>query len=100
MIRQLLCSTFLKVSAGFALVVLSTSANAAQLVKPPIAPVGPITLGPSFYLRSYMGKCLDFGAPPPPGSQAASQIVLFDCNGSASQQIQIDESPGQHNVVL
>jgi FG-GAP-like repeat len=42
---------------------------------------------PTFFLKSYGGRCLDVGANPRVGSPA----VLADCNGALAQQIGIQE---------
>ena len=64
-------------------------------VKLPVVSIGPIATPPppssTFYLRSYLGRCLD---------TTNGQVVLADCNSSASQQIEVDEVDPQHDVVL
>ena len=85
----------------------------ASPVAPPIkpvgllpVPVGPITTAPpppqpGFYVRSYLGKCLDFAPPHTPFSaQVVSQVAISDCNGSATQQILVEEVDSHHDVVL
>jgi len=69
---------------------------------PAIAQVyrGPgITLGqtPLFEVRSYLGKCLDFGTP---NGAAGSAVYISDCNKGASQQIRIEEINENHDVIL
>jgi hypothetical protein len=49
-----------------------------------------------FTLRNYGGKCLDFGTSPQPSGPVAIQ----DCNGSASQQLRVEEMNSQHTVRL
>ena len=65
-----------------------------QVTTPPPAPI--------FYLRSYLGKCLDFSGPanPEPSGQVFSQIAVRDCNNSAAQQFRVEEVDTQHDVVL
>ena len=56
----------------------------------------PTKAAPVFYLRSYMGKCLDFGTARPAGTQ----VYISDCNKSAEQQILVEEVDAQHDVRL
>lgn len=55
----------------------------------------------SFFIRSYNGKCLDFGAAP---HVTGSPVFIYDCNGSAAQRVmvvEIDPTPiSKHEVVL
>ena len=57
--------------------------------------------GHTFFLKSYGGKCLDFGPPP---QVAGAPVFLYVCNGTISQQVRVmepDTSPaGQHRVIL
>jgi hypothetical protein len=52
---------------------------------------------PAFFAHHSSGKCLDFGAPPQP---SGSPVFLYDCNGSAAQQIQVQEINARHGVIL
>jgi hypothetical protein len=66
---------------------------------PPVAPPASVSVQappPVFSVRSYLGKCLDFGQ----AANPVSQVVIFDCNGSASQHITVEEVDSQHDVVL
>jgi hypothetical protein len=59
----------------------------------------------SFTVRSYGGKCLEFGVPRTPIEQAMAKgypVFISDCNGSVVQQVRIEEltdRPG-HLVIL
>src|SRR5690348_13785656 len=94
------CRTLVFVFAGVGLCVSTTGAQ-LKIVKPPVGPVIPPVAvqappSPVFTVRSYLGKCLDFGQPPNP----VSHVVIFDCNGSASQRITVEEVDSHHDVVL
>ena len=52
---------------------------------------------PTFYVVSYGGKCLDFGAPP---QVSAAPVFIYGCNGTIAQQVQVQEINGQHEVIL
>jgi hypothetical protein len=59
---------------------------------------------PTFYAKSYAGRCLDFGPPP---QVAGSPVFIYDCNRTVSQQIGIQEispasklPPAQSHAVL
>jgi hypothetical protein len=51
---------------------------------------------PIFYVRSYLGKCLDFG----PSATGGTQVYVSDCNDSAEQQVLVEEVDAQHDVIL
>ena len=55
----------------------------------------------TFFVKSYGGKCLDFGPPP---QVAGAPVFLYACNGTVSQQVRVvepDPSPaGHHRVIL
>jgi hypothetical protein len=51
----------------------------------------------SFFVRSYAGKCLDFGPAP---QVAGSPVFVFDCNRTEAQQLRIEEINVRHEVVL
>src|SRR5438105_1776330 len=93
------------IATMFAIRLVSTNAAQAQvLTKMPIAtavaPVGPNAppslTAPIFYVRSYLGKCLDFGSSQTSGVQA----FLSDCNNSPEQQVRIEEVNARHEVIL
>ena len=44
----------------------------------------------TFYIRSYGGKCLDFGAPP---QVSGSPVFIYGCNGTIAQHVRIEEPP-------
>jgi hypothetical protein len=73
----------------FAGVVLSEAAVMAQTV-------GGLIRSP-FFVRSYGGKCLDFGAPP---QVTGSPVFIYDCNGTIAQQVSIEEVDDRHQVIL
>jgi hypothetical protein len=59
---------------------------------------------PTFYVKSYMGRCLDFGPPP---QIADSPVFIYDCNRTIAQQVGIEEllpsitgAPQAHEVRL
>lgn len=55
---------------------------------------------PSFVVRNYGGKCLDFGAPP---QVSGSPVFLYTCNGTIAQQVRViepDPSPNSRHTVL
>ena len=54
---------------------------------------------PFFYFQSYMGRCLDFGAPP---QVAGSPVFIYGCNQTKAQQVGVEEIPtlGAHQVRL
>ena len=56
-----------------------------------------VSIKPSFVIRSYGGKCLDFGPPP---QLAGSPVFIYDCNGTVAQDLQIEEVNPQHDVIL
>jgi len=56
-----------------------------------------VSIKPSFVIRSYGGKCLDFGPPP---QLAGSPVFIYDCNGTVAQDVQIEEVNPQHDVIL
>ena len=61
-------------------------------------PTGPpiFIAQPVFYLQSYLGKCLDFGA----AQTSGTQVYVSDCNNSAEQQVLVQEVDAQHDVIL
>jgi hypothetical protein len=72
--------------------------TACALVSPAVAQAPPPF--PTFYVRSYAGRCLDFGPPP---QVAGSHVFIYDCNGTVSQQVGIEElsqALQPHAVVL
>jgi hypothetical protein len=54
-------------------------------------------LKPPFVVRSYGGKCLDFGPPP---QVKGSPVFIYDCNGTIAQQVSIEEIDDRHDVIL
>jgi len=42
----------------------------------------------TFYVKSYAGRCLDFGPPP---QVIGSAVFIYDCNGTIAQQVGIQE---------
>ena len=60
-------------------------------------PIGGIIAPPPiFYLRSYLGKCLDFGT----SLTSGTQVYLSDCDDSTEQQVLVEEVDSQHDVIL
>src|SRR3990172_8131622 len=61
---------------------------------------------PAFYVRSYGGKCLAFHPPPhrPIGGVSSllggSPVFIDDCNGTAAQQVGVEEIKDRHEVIL
>src|SRR5262245_17520315 len=45
---------------------------------------------PTFYVKNFGGRCLDFGSPP---QQVGSPVFIYDCNQTISQQVGIQEIP-------
>ena len=85
-----LLSGLLFLGVAFALEPGATVAEeTAILVAPPIKP--------PFFVRSYGGKCLDFGPPP---QVSGSPVFIYDCNGTIAQQVRIEEVNGRHDVIL
>jgi hypothetical protein len=56
-----------------------------------------LTVQPAFVIRSYGGKCLDFGPPP---HVSGAPVFINDCNGSSAQQVRIEEINARHDVIL
>lgn len=52
---------------------------------------------PTFFVRGYGGKCLDFGPPP---QVSRSPVFIYDCNGTIAQQVRIEEVNARHDVIL
>ena len=52
---------------------------------------------PPFTIRSYGGKCLDFGPPP---QVIGAPVFINACNGTAAQRVLIDEVNVYHEVIL
>jgi hypothetical protein len=52
---------------------------------------------PPFTIRSYGGKCLDFGASP---QVSGAPVFINACNGTAAQQVFIEEVNVYHEVIL
>lgn len=54
---------------------------------------------PLFYFQSFMGRCLDYGAPP---QVAGSPVFIYGCNQTLAQQVGVEEMPrlGAHQVRL
>ena len=104
----------LLVSAGLLLVLLAGAmatrsawtklrSKAAFLLKAQTAVLVQTTpVNATFTVRSYGGKCLEFGAPHPLPHQAAlgSPVFISDCNGTAAQQVRIEELPGPGHAVI
>ena len=60
-------------------------------------PIGGIIAPPPiFYVRSYLGKCLDFGT----SLTSGAQVYLSDCNDFTEQQVRVEEVDSQHDVIL
>ena len=68
--------------------ILSSSKASSQLAAIPL-----------FYFQSYMGRCLDYGAPP---QVVGSPVFIYGCNQTAAQQVGVEEIPtlGAHQVRL
>ncbi|HKR23263.1 MAG TPA: hypothetical protein VJS17_11740, partial [Pyrinomonadaceae bacterium] len=52
---------------------------------------------PVFEIRSYGGKCLDFGAPP---HNSGAPVFIYECNGTIAQEVRIEEVNQFHDVIL
>src|SRR5262245_8297198 len=78
---------------------------ATLLFKPRTAAMAQTAPAPAFTVRSYGGKCLDFGKLsklPIVTGFGGAPVVIADCNGSTAQQVRIEEltdRPG-HLVIL
>jgi hypothetical protein len=59
---------------------------------PAVSTASQATAGPPaphpLSVRSYLGRCLDFGAPP---LKAGSPVFISDCNATAAQQVVLEE---------
>lgn len=83
---------------------LAFLASAAFLYRPQTTATAQ-TPAPAFTVRSYGGKCLEFGAlsnRPIVFVFGGTPVFISDCNGSAQQQVRIEEltdRPG-HLVIL
>jgi len=56
-----------------------------------------VFIKPPFVIRSYGGKCLDFGPPP---QLSGAPVFIYDCNGTIAQQVSIEEVNARHDVIL
>src|SRR5450755_2956736 len=58
-----------------------------------------VASAPLFYFQSYMGRCLDYGAPP---QVVGSPVFIYGCNQTVAQQVGVEEMPrlGAHQVRL
>src|SRR5215471_2676216 len=56
-----------------------------------------VSVNPPFFVRSYGGKCLDFGSAP---QVSGSSVFIYSCNGTAGQQVIVQEINDRHEVVL
>lgn len=93
---QWLLGAFLLLSVSAYLLALTTAT--AQRPTPDRGRVGPVeNPPPAFFIRSYLGKCLDFGAPP---QVSGSPVFIFDCNETIAQQVRIEEVNDRHDVIL
>src|SRR5262245_61594663 len=56
----------------------------------------------TFTVRSYGGKCLEFGPPHPAPHQAilGNPLFISDCNGTAAQKVRVQEVNDRHEVIL
>jgi hypothetical protein len=72
---------------------LALFACATLLFKPRAAATAQTAPAPAFTVRSYGGKCLDFGplSIRPVAVFGGAPVVIADCNGSASQQVRVEE---------
>jgi hypothetical protein len=77
--------------------ILLAASLAATIVIPSSAPAQIAV--PLFYFQSYMGRCLDYGAPP---QVAGSPVFIYGCNQTAAQQLGVEEMRrrGAHQVRL
>ena len=79
--------------------------GAACLLAPAISVAAQAPSNNKFYVRSYGGKCLTYGAPRTLIEQTVARsylVFISDCNGTAVQQIRVEEltdRPG-HLVIL
>src|SRR5262245_1712980 len=60
------------------------------------------TVNNIFTVHNYGGKCLEFGPPHPAPHQAILGYPVFisDCNGTAAQQVRVEEVNDRHEVIL
>jgi hypothetical protein len=56
-----------------------------------------VSLDPAFFVRGYGGKCLDFGPPP---QVSGAPVFIYDCNGTAAQQVRVEEINSRHDIIL
>ncbi|MCW5852368.1 MAG: VCBS repeat-containing protein [Anaerolineae bacterium] len=82
---------------GVVLAVLIASASGGAPTAAAQGGVSELATTPLFYVRSYGGKCLDFGPPP---QAAGAPVFIFDCNGTIAQQVRIEEVNDRHDVIL
>jgi len=52
---------------------------------------------PTFSVRSYGGKCLDFGTPP---TVVHATVFIATCNGGSGQRVGVQEINDRHEVIL
>jgi hypothetical protein len=77
---------------------LSTAAWSGTARTTVMAQVGGLPpLKPPFTIRSYGGKCLDFGPSP---QVSGAPVFINACNGTAAQQVFIEEVNVYHEVIL
>src|SRR5262245_32858772 len=69
-----------------------TQTSATAQTRVIVAPVKP-----PFFVRSYGGKCLDFGPPP---QASGSPVFIYSCNGTVAQQVIVQEINDRREVVL
>jgi hypothetical protein len=58
---------------------------------------------PPFAVRSYGGKCLEFGVPRTIAEQSMAKnypVFISDCQGTAVQKVSIEELPGEGHLVV
>src|SRR5262245_3851695 len=60
------------------------------------------TVNNIFTVHNYGGKCLEFGPPHPAPHQAilGNPLFISDCNGTAAQQVRVQEVNDRHEVIL
>ncbi|MCW5852134.1 MAG: hypothetical protein KIT87_18820 [Anaerolineae bacterium] len=81
---------------GLTLALLAASASGVPAASAQGGVIGTL-VKPPFVIRTYSGKCLDFGPPP---NVSGSPVFIYTCNGTVAQQVSIEEVDARHNVIL
>src|SRR5262245_2574017 len=88
----LLCASMLSL-----LLLGTTFLLGTQILTTTQGKIGVVSINSPFFVRSYGGKCLDFGSGP---QVSGSPVFIYSCNGTAAQQVIVQEINDRHEVVL